>query len=208
MLDATLIRRRSIAVANRLGYVINPALPLLDETQVTRSTDQIVDRLLAMHSVAAAAYGFDRSKARDWLSRQVHSVCLTPEEQEFLESHGGDPRPFMWQIESMWGLAWAICVVDTLDFGQRCSQDFVRMLPDLKSNGDAGGFRQRATLRSDESIVAMADLAYCLCNSIVDESLKGTQITHAVPAYVIFSRRRALEWLLTDDDWNSVSMDT
>jgi hypothetical protein len=99
-------------------------------------------------------------------------------------------------------------IVPTLDFGSPCPQDFVLRLPDLKSDKSSEPFRNAAALRPISEIVAACDLAYCLHWAIHDAQLKGTKVAGKVEAYVILERRRALEWLLTDECWEDLTLDT
>lgn len=208
MIDLAAIRVQSLEIARELDYPVNESLPLLDHPTIARSPDNIVDRLLAMLCVAACAYGFDNQKAADWLSRESKEDLLTDTERRYLTSKIGDRRSFMMQIEGMWALAWSINAVPTLDFGKPCAQDFVSRLPDLKGDKSSRPFRGDAELRPASEIVAACDLAYRLHWAIVDAQLTGRKIPGKVEAYVIVERRRALEWLLTDECWDDVSLDT
>lgn len=208
MINFAKIRVQSWESARELGYPVNESLPLLDQSTVTRSRDDIVDRLLAMLCVAARAYGFDNQKATDWLNREAKADLLTDAERRYLKSKIGDRRLFMVQIEGMWALAWSINAVPILDFGKPCAQDFVSRLPDLKSDKSSRPFRGDAELRPASEIVAACDLAYCLHWAITDAQLKGVKIPGKVEAYVVVERRRASEWLLTDEHWDDISLDT
>ncbi len=66
----------------------------------------------------------------------------------------------------------------------------------------------KARLRSDDQIVSAADLAYCLHWAIRQSELEGKRPPGKVPPYVVVERRRALEWLLSDEDWDDVPLDT
>ena len=69
-MDSASIRDASWRIVVGLGFPRNDSLPLLDRLSVTRSRDEVVNRVLAMLAVAAAAYGFDRKKALTWLERR------------------------------------------------------------------------------------------------------------------------------------------
>jgi hypothetical protein len=208
MIDFAIIRVRSLEIARELGYPVNESLPLLDQSTVVRSHDDIVDRLLAMLCVAACAYGFDNHKAIDWLSREAKVDLLTDAERRYLNAKAGDRRLFMVQIEGMWALAWSINAVPALDFGKPCAQDFVSRLPDLKGDKSSRPFRVDAELRPVSEIIAATDLAYCLHWAIRDSQLRDAKIPGKVEAYVVVERRRALEWLLTDEGWEDIELDT
>lgn len=203
------IRSQSLQTASELGYSTNDSLPLLDGTRIYREASDVASRLFAMLCVAACSYGFDRRKANDWLEQQGGTGLLSHAERNFLESGVGDRQQFMQQIEGMWALAWCINVVSQLDFGQPCSQDFISCFPDLKKNESGEAFREQACLRVDSDIVGQCDLAFCLHWAIVDAELQGKKLpAGAVKPYVVIERRRALEWMLTDEEWEDISLDT
>jgi hypothetical protein len=202
------IRQSSIVVATALGYPVNPHLPLLDASAVVRSVSEIVGRIFAMHSVAAAAYGFDRRRALSWLRRESCDELLTSAEIDFLESGMGDRQVFANQVEGLFALTWAVSIIRSLDFSIPCPNEFVFHLPNLKAEQDGEDFRIKAKLRPPEEDVAATDLAYCLHWAIRDAQLRGTKIPGKVEPYVIVERRQALEWLLTDESWDDITLDT
>ena len=83
------------------------------------------------------------------------------------------------------------------------------VFPDLKQNEPGKAFRDRAELRAESTIIEQCDLAYSIHWAIVDTELKKTQLpAQAVEPYVVIERRRALEWMLTDECWEDISLDT
>jgi uncharacterized protein DUF4272 len=112
------------------------------------------------------------------------------------------------QIEGIWALTWAIGHIPNLDFAQRCSDDFVLKLPDLKGNKSAATFREAARLRPVVELIGACDLAYCLHWGIDHAQLNRQPVPGKDEPYVIIERRRALEWLFSDEDWDDVPMDT
>jgi hypothetical protein len=207
MIDMTEIRHASWREVVAVGLPINKSLPLLDVVEILRSKDDVVNRIFAMNCVAATAYGFDRSMALGWLRREDVVVALTPSELSYLNSSRGAERRFFDQIEGLWALCWCIGSVRELDFLNPCANDFVKSLPDLKKDQAGAAFRERANLRSAEEVLAKCDLAYCLNWSVVHLRLSGARIRKLNPVTVI-ERRRALEWVISDEIWDEVHMDT
>lgn len=209
IMEASKLRANSLRIANDLGYVSNEHLPLLDYQKVVRSVDETVDRLLGMYCVAAVAYGFDRQRATDWLCSNVRNESLTSGERKFLETGNGALQDYKFQIEGIWTLYWTCGLAGReFSFGTQCPQDFVTRLPDLKENENAQQFRSRAALRDVVDIVQMADTAYCIHWAIRHASLSGRTNANPVPEYVIRERRHALDWLVENEDWENVSLDT
>jgi hypothetical protein len=207
-MDLNLIRKQTLKTASRLGYSVNDALPLLDEVHNTRTADEAVKRLLCLHATAACAYGFDHSKARAWLERENALGDLTASELHFIEGGEGDPNQFKIQVEGMWALAWALGIVPHLDFSKGCDSKFVMMLPNLKIGEKSDTLRSKIKTRAADEIIEACDLAYCLHGAARQAKLTGGKMPGKVQPYVIEERRRALEWLLSNDRWDEVSLDT
>jgi hypothetical protein len=204
------IREHSLEEARSLNYPVNPNLPALDELQNTRSATEAGRRMLTLHAVVASACGFPKEKALEWLNREGLAEALEAEEKEFLETitNAAQNNAMQWQVEALWALAWALGCHDTLDFTDSCADDFVFMLPDLKVGAAAEPFLAGLTIRSNDELLAKCDLAYCLHWGARDAALSAKTIEGAVPENVIRERRRALEWLIGEDGWYEVSLDT
>lgn len=207
-MDVATIRRQSIKTASSLGYPVHEVLPLLDRVQGARTSDGTVARLLCLHAAAACAYGFDEPEALDWLRQERAFDDLAPSERRFLESGDGDPDRFKVRIEGMWALAWTLGLVAKLDFGKGCDKDFVRLLPDLHTAQSSSGLRAKVKPRSSDEILEACDLAYCLHCWTRQAQLGNRRVPGKVPPFVVEERRRALDWLLGDVDWDEVSLDT
>ena len=207
-MDLELIRTQSLQTAERLGYNVIESLPRLDEAVSTRSLDETVKRLLCLHAAAAGAYGFDRKKAWSWLQQEDATQSLAASERQFLEQGIGDPNRFKIQIEGMWALAWVLDLTPHLDFGKDCDGRFAALLPNLKVNENSSSLRRRAKLRSVEEIIRADDLAYCLHWSVRQAQLDGSKPPGHVQPYVVEERRRSLDWMLSNEHWDDVSLDT
>jgi hypothetical protein len=207
-LNTRSIRRASLETAVRLGYLTNPALPLLGVPSFWKDPSEILDRLLGMHCLAACAYGFDRQKANAWLTREIHGDVLTEPERSFLKTGLGNKQQLMVQIEGMWALAWAVGLIDSLDFGQACSPSFVTLLPNLKVAQSSTSIRTKVRGRSTEELFSACDLSYCLHWAIREAQFNNLPLPGKVSAIIILERRRALEWALSSDGWDKVSLDT
>lgn len=202
------IRKRSLQQAAKLGFMMNEALPWLDDDLRPRPFEEVTGRLLSMLPVAASAHGFDRIKAQAWIEQEKLGDYLTRGERRFIEHGEGAPNLFIVQIEGMWALAWALGLVSELDFSDYSDNRFVSMLPNLKIAEGSAVLRSRLRLRSVEEIMAACDLAYCLHWAIMEAQRFHAKPPGKVEPYVITERRRALEWVLSDDAWDEVLLDT
>lgn len=201
------IRHASWNIAESLGFKINPHLPLLEKPAFTRPKEHIVHRIFAMLALAASSYGFDRKKALDWLEKEGGHSFLTKTEKEFLSGGQANRKQFMEQIEAMWALCWVIKIVPDLDFAKSCSGDFVKQLPDLKKMESGQTFLKKAEIRTPAEIVANCDLAFCLSWSVREEAIP-VKLQKTIKPYVIKERRHGLEWVLSDNDWDLIPLDT
>src|SRR5262249_49327247 len=207
-MDYKALQYQSWTTAKKLDYPVNKALPLLDEMHVERTTTEIADRVLAMHTVAAAAWGFERQDAISWLTRENLMHALTEAEREFLVDGMRHPLPFMMGVEAMWALCWCLNLVADIDFARPCAESLRAVFPDLLEDADSGAFRAKTRRREEAEMVANLDLAYCLHWGVAQANLRGQAPPGRVKPYVIVERRRALEWVLSTDDWDDISLDT
>lgn len=207
-MDLKRIRDESIQVAKRLGVNVPTTLPLLDAGLEMRSADETMSRVLAMNAVAAAAYGFDKAKAIAWLKQEALTESLSEQENRFVLEGEGQPDHFKSQVEGMWALAWAMGIANELNFAKDCDNRFVMMLPNLKQCQSSADFRKKPNPRSLEQVVAACDLAYCLHWAIRQSELSRNRPPGNLKPYVVVERRRALEWLLSKEEWDEISLDT
>jgi hypothetical protein len=140
------------------------------------------------------------------LEREQLLAHLTHGEKLFLSGADSSVGLFKMQVEALWALSWCLSLVPALSFADPCSASFVSMLPDLKA-GEAGAtLREKAHLRALLDISKVRDLAYVLHWGLRQSALDGRPAP--LPEYVVAERRRALEWLLSEEPWDQVSLDT
>ena len=207
-MDLKQIREKSIQTSKQIGLYVSPTLPLLDSGLEMRSTEEAISRLLVLNAVAATAHGFDKARAIAWLKEEVLTDLLNEQERRFIFEGVGQPDHFRMQVEGMWALAWAIGIANDLNFAKDCDSRFVTMLPNLKLSQSSVDFRKRANPRPVEQVLSACDLAYCLHWAIRQAELSGNRPVASLKSYVVIERRRALEWLLSKDEWGETSLDT
>lgn len=207
-MDAIAIRSRALLVAKDLGFKIAETLPLTDLSLTTRSVEEIQNRALALATLVAVSYGCSRDVALSWLKHEQLIQMLTRAEVEFLLTGQGDVVAFQDQVEALCAFAWALNFLPILDFGKTCPDYLVTIFPNLKVNEPSTRFRQKSMLRPVGEIIQASDIACCLHWAIVEAELDRKSYPGKAPTYVITERRRALEWILSIDDWDEVSLDT
>lgn len=202
-------RANSIVLATRLGFSIDPNLPLLEDAKLSRTALEGADRALAMFILVSIANGSPPEFGIEWLEREGLSRALTTEEAAWLRTRSEELRPrFAALEEGLMALMWALSFADDLDFTKYADDSLPTKLPRVRQGQRADGFRARAMLRTDHEILAMTDFAYCLHWAIVDAHLRRKSIPVQVVPYVVIERRRALEWLTSGKTWDEISLDT
>lgn len=202
------IRERSISKARRLGYPVNLNLPRLDSSIELRNEGEITTRMLCLNVVIACTCGFPRARGQDRLRSDGIYDKLTPGELLFLESGSGAIGELRQEVEGLWALAWAGSLVRQLDFYRYCGSNLVTVLPDLDANESNERFLSSFSLRKLSDVASACDLAYCLHWAVRQAVLDGTPPPGKAEPYVVLERRRALEWLIGDDPWDEVPLDT
>jgi hypothetical protein len=204
------IREANLKIAEGLGYPINEHLPVLDGVNQLRSLSDTTERLLCLYAVVACSYGFPKDKAIKWLVREAAIEHLAESEKEYLHSssNGAANAQKQWQVESLWALAWCVGCHDNLDFADSCSDSFIQMLPDIAKDTMTEVFRKGLKLRGECEIAAQTDLAYCLHWALRDAEINSHKTPGKVPSNVVVERRRALEWMIGQNHWDEVTLDT
>jgi hypothetical protein len=202
------IRHRSLKLARELGYAINGTLPLLDDgIRVTRDRNAIVDRSLCLYGTLSAAYGFGRDHALKWLGDQGLLERCTLVEREFLNDGPPSPSEMKKRVEGLYVLAWALGLYEDLDFTRVCPSDLVLKFPNIKLKALSTRFRDAVAAIDPSRIVDMVDLAFCVHWAVREKELAG-RAKGPLPEYIVVERRRALEWLVSKDDFEDVALDT
>lgn len=200
-------RSRSRNILKSHGLFVPDSLPILDLAN-PRSSKEILVRLFCLNAVAAAAYGFDAIKALSWLYQERLDQKLTQPERSFLQYGEGGRDAFKVQVEGMWALAWAVNIVPEIDFWRDCNSSFVTLLPNLKTGESVTRTMDQAKLRAGDQIIAACDLSYCLHWIIREALIKDHPLPRNLKPYIVVERRRALEWVLSEDSWDKVALDT
>jgi hypothetical protein len=203
------IRSQNLKIARRLGHPAPPDDLAYPEGELARTTDQVVDRALAVNAVLSCAHGVGADVATAWLDANGLAAALTGHEVEFLEDLaegirlGSAHRKL--HVEALWALLWALSLVDSLDFAAGCGERVTPLVPDLLDPAEGIGpahLRAEAVLRDGEEVRGALDLARCLTWGLGDSDLSVGFSPGEVEPYVVWERRRALEWLL-GADWDA-----
>jgi Domain of unknown function (DUF4272) len=197
----TEVRDRSRKLARRLGYGQPPAdVPELRVGKL-RSAEDVVDRALVLNVVISCAYGLSAISALDWLRRHDLLDLLTDDERDYLEDvaeglHVEDLARKL-QVESLFALLWALTLVDEFDFDRGCGDEVTRVMPDISAGDEvtSSPLWTDGHLRDEDELYAALDLATVLGATLGDEDLQLGLSPGDVEPYVVWERKRALEWI-------------
>lgn len=205
-MDTDKIRRASAQKALKYGFRIPDHLPVLNPETVIRSAETTTGRFLCLCIVTACGHGFSRKNACSWLKSENLVDALSSQETDFIINGDGDPAFFKLRVESAWALAWVLGLVPYIDLDRICADDFVKVWPDFRVNEDSHRVRTGITMRPAEEIVSECDLAYCLHWGIRQAFIDGEVVR--IDEYTVIERRYALEWVISEEDWDDISLDT
>jgi len=195
----TEVRERSRKLARRLGYPKPPDDLPAPATGRLRPTPAILDRALALNAVISCAYGLPTLAALEWLRSEGLLDALTGDEEEFLvdmsEGLRVEELARKLEVESLHALAWALGLVDELDFDRGCGDEVARVMPDIDAGDDASALRLAAERRADDELYSALDLATVLAWAIGAEDLRLGLSPGDVEPYVVWERKRALQWI-------------
>ncbi|MBN1617887.1 DUF4272 domain-containing protein [Candidatus Dojkabacteria bacterium] len=207
-MDLKKIRENSLSSIKDLGLDISKSLPILDQVNNPRNKQQIINRTLVLYVIVAHSYGFHSSKALKWLEAECLMDELTLKEMDYLTRGIGDSNTFQLQVESLWALIWIISITSSLDYSTLCPNNFIKYFPDLKTQEKSFKFKKLAQLREIETIIKQADIAYCLQWSLENAAIHYKNKTNIIPRYMVQNRRKALDWVLWNEPWDEISLDT
>lgn len=204
-------RVRSLEIISSLGYRISSSLPLLDGAEIRRDSESIIGRMLSLYGAVSLSYGWDQRQipVRAWLNNERLIEDLTPVESEFVFGDAELMRQMQWRLEALFALAWA-CDLTKLSILDPVPDDFVTLFPSISKSVPTTEFRKHVKSRSAEDIVQGLDLLYCLASAKTDLHLRGEidQNGSSPNLFAVQQRRQALEWLLSDVQWEDIELDT
>jgi hypothetical protein len=201
------IREKSLIEAARLGFDVNPSLPLLESGLTIRDVDSIVTRMCCLHAISAVAHDFDKATVKKWIRNEKLENHLADSEKSFLHE-GGDVVEMRFRVNALFAIGWAAGVVHEFDFRMEVPESLAQMLPRLTEKGSSSVLHDMASLRNCDEVIAALDLSYCLHWAISDSVLRKRRPAGNLHPISIIERRRGFEWLLSTQDWDDVQLDT
>jgi hypothetical protein len=107
-------------------------------------------------------------------------------------------------------LAWAVGLIEGADdFAAFVPDSLIHVVPHPPPQATSiASVRPRVEPVDCVRIIGALDLAYCLRWGVVESTLRGDELPAAPHPRVVVERRQALEWILGDQPWDDVLMDT
>ena len=199
------VRDNSLKIVEKLGYPVNKKLPLIDMPLNLRQVDVVGRRILALKATVACAFSPDNQKmVQKWIKQENLSECLTPSELKLIFEGKGDAEKMQLEIESLWMLAWSVNLIQNMEFGVYCGDYLSDLLPSIENMDSSVPFMRSISLRSLEEITECLDLAYCLNWGALQARTDKLPRPGKVREYVVEYRRKALEWLVSEEVWDEV----
>jgi len=212
MADEALERKtRSIEELDRRGIPYLEHLPLLPNSAESprRTTDEVVERALALMIVAVMGESGDKEFIVELTERFQAESYFTPDERAFINDPVDQQRGQMsWRYEAVHVLMWALGFLDEL--GSEGQITDVPGLATMFRELGAEGLRAQAELRPQSAILDAADWIYRLDWAVVNARVNGTEPPEGIMPGVVYERHYTLNWLIgyLDQEWDDISTDT
>lgn len=206
-MDIAKIRKESWKIAEKLGYPVNEKLPLMDLPLNLREEKVIGRRMLALKAALAVAFSSENGEmVKKWILQENLSECLSKTESLLVFEGKGDAEKMELGIESLWMLAWSVGLIKEMNYREYCGDFLSDLLPSIENMDTTVPFMRNLLPRSIEAVTEELDLAYCLNWGMVQARREGQPPPGDVREYVIEYRRKALEWIVSEESWDNVLM--
>ncbi|MGH2941193.1 MAG: DUF4272 domain-containing protein [Solirubrobacteraceae bacterium] len=216
-MDFLAIREQSAARLRQWRLSDPGSLPLHgdEDFEWMRDTASVVDRCHAIAAALALAHRAPVQTVRDAIDDNGLERSLGRRELELLRVLEGDvdvDEPELqqllvdisWREEALHALLWALGIVEDLPPDRMCPRQpvYEQLAPGL----DPGRARDDVQLRPLAQIAAMLDFYYCLHWHARKAQYHGDVWDYEIAPGVVLERRRALEWLFQDAQWEDVDL--
>lgn len=218
-IDFNLVRLCSTERCAALGVEIPTGVPpLIDNKEILPKADtSIVNRSLALFCVLAVAFEPEPTfkeavfEVSNWANaNEITSSFSDAENVVFEEITSEKIRDLFWgQQESLYAFGWALGWVAEIDSTDYLPDDFGNIFPDISKAELPSIFISKCRLRTLENLSRELDFYYCL-HWWATEHRASPKERKRIPisTVAIKARRKSLEWILTPQLWDEVSLDT
>ncbi len=213
--DCEAIRRkeRSERILVSEGVPINPDLPPFQPAGGIRrrSNKEVAYRALCVLMTAMKAERMDQTMVLRVIRQYGLAARFSPIEKEFIRNAAPtaiEKTEFLWRYESASALLWALGYIRGLSIpNQTC--DVGRAVVCMRDR-NTDTFIRGAKLRPLSQLLDQAYIIYRYHWSMTDAELNQRNIPAYLKANIVYERRHALHWLISQShqQWDDLSTDS
>jgi hypothetical protein len=210
MINYIEIRRGSIARLERQDIPIHPNLPFVDG-KLSRSPLEVAKRIIGLYVMLGIARDADPDLLWNWMEDNDFLSFLSEDEMNILKKEAfldEDINICSWKQESIFVLGWYGNFESCINFPtdeSDLTKIFTKIPPEVPFELMLESFQPR----SESELIEELDFYYCVHAAIKHPELwKDEQLLGRIKVAAVEERRRALEWLVSTNDWDNVSLDT
>ena len=211
----------SISRLKKLGIDYLESLPCTYEAQLVKMKDcktilkRVIANILAIEVAFLRVHSSDDSdEAINYFTNLMKQYGvendLTEFEKNIIKGNASkqDLINLTWQYESSYVLLWVLGLIDNLPFpSEACDVDQI-----VRPIAECSTFQEvlnKCELRDIEEILDELDIEYRYHWACVEKRCCNANAEIGnLNSEVVYERRRALEWLFVNEDWNDISLDT
>ena len=206
-MDLKKVRTNNWSIISKKGLIVNKSLPLLDDNFIFKNKEELINRIICVNSMVLLAFNvMSKIEIRSQFNKFPDLLLsLTHKEKDFLIGNDNEKKYFMQQVESLYILAWALGLVNDIDFNINIPNNLAKSIS-LNTGDTIIEFKKRCSKIPTSKILLKLDYAYCI--DWVNTELYITKNEEYAYPYVIKQRRRALEWMAYESQWDEIVLDT
>lgn len=210
MVTTAIVRENTVRVLTQREIPYLPQLPLIDELpeEKWKTAQQIARRLIVLYTLTGLSHDADSKKLLAWLESESLGDEILDDERKYFEKKELSKKDIIrlsWNQESLFTLAWCLGLQRELPLPDReadLSSIFAKIPPQIA----ASKFVVQSKRIERRRILQEADLYYCYHWA----TRHPEKWTHPVSLSldVVIERRRALDWVISDERFNEIALDT
>ncbi len=219
--DALRRRNESLAFCKARHIHVTEWLPLIESEAdaAVPAPEEIAGRAAALLIVAIYSECLLQEKmsvedARDFVAPIIEGYgaerFFSPAEAAYLENDDSseqDRIQFIWQYEPLMVMLWALGYVDDLFYPDRIC-DVPALSRMMYEHGSIDALMADAKPRGTGELLSAADLIFRLDWACVDARIHGLPAPAGMDGGVVVERHKALNWLITCEEWDHVDVST
>ncbi len=203
----------SIQKLSQIGFNDEIFLPLINNRSIKKG-NEIRERIIQLYALIGLSLPeIDSDKIKQWLSSYDLFLGLSKHEKDIFEKYKDgkltelEITSLSWLRESLLTLMWCCELISDLCYPsiETEIEEYLYLIPPKEN---VKKFLKQISVRNEFEILKQADFHYCL-HWLMRNNYFETLETNLCPRIdVIIERRKALEWILSNNDWDNISLDT